>query len=70
VEEAKDVGISKVRIALGAASLFLFLVGVKRSFKTDEGQEILSSGERAAADLAALEEAAAARRARTRVKVG
>jgi hypothetical protein len=29
--------VSKVKLALGAASLFLFIVGVKRSFHMDEG---------------------------------
>ena len=38
---AKDEGgISKVKLALGAASLFFFVIGVKRSFRTDDGQEI------------------------------
>jgi hypothetical protein len=70
VEEAKNAGVSKVKIALGAASLFLFLVGLKRSFRTDEGKEILSSGEQAAADQAAVEQAAAARRSRSRASAG
>lgn len=39
-EGAKSGGISKVKLAVGAASLFLFIVGVKRSFRTDEGREI------------------------------
>lgn len=29
-------GISKVKLAIGAASLFLFIVGVKRSYQHDE----------------------------------
>ncbi len=29
--------VSKVKLALGAASLFLFIVGVKRSFRIEEG---------------------------------
>lgn len=29
--------VSKVKLALGAASLFLFIVGVKRSFDIEEG---------------------------------
>lgn len=29
-------GISKVKLAIGAASLFLFIVGVKRSYRADE----------------------------------
>lgn len=49
-EEAKsaapppaDRGISRWKLALGAASLFFFVVGVKRSFRTDDGREILQS---------------------------
>ena len=34
-------GVTKMKLALGAASLFLFIVGVKRSFRTEEGEEIL-----------------------------
>jgi hypothetical protein len=29
-------GISKLKLALGAAGLFLFIVGVKRSFRLDD----------------------------------
>lgn len=29
-------GISKVKLAIGAASLFLFIVGVKRTYRTGE----------------------------------
>lgn len=72
MEKVKDEGVSKVKIALGAASLFLFLVGLKRSFRTDEGKEILSSGEQTAIDQATaeMEQATAARRARTRASAG
>lgn len=38
--EQGDGGISKVALALGAASLFLFVIGLKRTFRTDEGREI------------------------------
>ena len=40
-EKTKDKGISKVKLAVGAASLFLFIIGVKRTFQMDqpEGQE-------------------------------
>ena len=38
--ETPPGGISKWKLALGAASLFLFIVGVKRSFRTEEGKEI------------------------------
>lgn len=40
-QDWKSGGISKVKLAVGAASLFLFIVGVKRSFRTEEGREIL-----------------------------
>ena len=33
-----DQGISKVKLALGAASLFLFIIGVKRTFQMDQHQ--------------------------------
>lgn len=36
---------SKLKLALGAASLFLFLVGLKRSFRTEDGRYIYSSEE-------------------------
>lgn len=35
----KKEGVSKVKIAIGAASLFLFIVGVKRTFRTEEVEE-------------------------------
>lgn len=35
--------ISNLKLAIGAASLFLFIVGVKRTFRTDEGKEIRST---------------------------
>ncbi len=35
-------GVPKLKLALGAASLFLFIVGVKRSFRM-EGSEITES---------------------------
>ena len=38
--DEKDGGISKWKLAIGAASLFFFVVGVKRSFRTEEGHEI------------------------------
>lgn len=38
-----DQGVSRWKLALGAASLFFFVVGVKRSFRTDDGREILKS---------------------------
>ena len=33
-----DKDVSKVKLAIGAASLFLFLIGIKRSFRTEEGE--------------------------------
>ena len=39
-EKPSEQGISKVKLAIGAASLFFFVVGVKRSFRTEEGHEI------------------------------
>jgi hypothetical protein len=32
-------GVSKVKLAVGAASLFLFIVGLKRSFRMDESPQ-------------------------------
>jgi hypothetical protein len=37
-EGGKRQGVSNLKLALGAASLFLFIVGVKRTFKLDEVQ--------------------------------
>jgi hypothetical protein len=34
-EKPGDKGISKVKLAIGAASLFLFIIGVKRTFQMD-----------------------------------
>jgi hypothetical protein len=45
VEKAQDGGVSKLKLALGAASLFLFVVGLKRSFRKDDGSEVLSTEE-------------------------
>jgi hypothetical protein len=42
VTAGSERGISKVKLVLGAASLFFFVIGVKRSFRTDSGEEILS----------------------------
>ena len=35
----KDGRVSKVKLAVGAASLFLFIIGVKRTFRMEEVQE-------------------------------
>ena len=32
-------GVSKLKLAVGAASLFLFIVGLKRTFSIDEGRD-------------------------------
>src|SRR5688572_12197463 len=45
VSNEKEGGISKLKLALGAASLFFFIVGVKRSFRRDDGTEVSSVGE-------------------------
>lgn len=37
-EKPADQGISKVKLAIGAASLFLFIIGVKRTFQMDQHQ--------------------------------
>lgn len=36
-QEAKP-GVSKVKLAVGAASLFLFIVGLKRTFSMDDSR--------------------------------
>lgn len=36
-QSGKPRGRSNLKLAIGAASLFLFIVGVKRSFKLDDG---------------------------------
>jgi hypothetical protein len=35
-EDGTKQGVSKVKLAIGAASLFLFIVGLKRSFRMEE----------------------------------
>ena len=37
-EPAENHGVSKLQIAVGAASLFLFIVGLKRSFQVDDAK--------------------------------
>ena len=37
-ESGKRQGVSNLKLALGAASLFLFIMGVKRTFKLEEAQ--------------------------------
>lgn len=36
--KGEDQGVSKVKLAIGAASLFLFIIGVKRTFRMDQHQ--------------------------------
>ena len=36
---------SKLKIAVGAASLFLFLVGVKRTFRSEDGSYLNDVGD-------------------------
>lgn len=38
-EGGEKGGVSKVKLAIGAASLFLFIVGVKRTYKSEETSE-------------------------------
>lgn len=38
-QEQEKQGVSKVKIVVGAASLFLFIVGLKRTFRMDEAQD-------------------------------
>lgn len=43
-------GVSKVKLAIGAASLFLFIVGLKRTFRMDDsanGARIADDGDEA-----------------------
>ena len=41
----KDGRVSKVKLAVGAASLFLFIIGVKRTFQMDEVEEPSKAGD-------------------------
>ncbi len=41
----KKPGMSKVKLALGAAGLLLFIVGVRKTFRPDEGETFDASGE-------------------------
>jgi hypothetical protein len=49
-EKKKEAGsgqtISTLKLAIGAASLFLFIVGVKRSFKLDDAQADSAAADR------------------------
>jgi hypothetical protein len=40
-------GVSKTAVALGAAGLFLFIVGVKRKYRLDAEREVAASRDRA-----------------------
>lgn len=41
----KKPGVSKVKLALGAAGLLLFIVGVSKTFRPEEGEAFDGSGE-------------------------
>ena len=45
VKKSSDEGISKVKLAVGAASLFLFIIGVKRTFQMDQTERSDGEGE-------------------------
>jgi hypothetical protein len=38
-EKPTEQGISKLKLAIGAASLFLFIIGVKRTFQMDQAEK-------------------------------
>lgn len=53
LREAEDVsrgkagaGVSKLKLALGAAGLLLFIVGVRRSYRTEEAPTSAGTAER------------------------
>jgi len=37
-DQGKSAGMSKGKLLLGAAGLFLFIVGVRRTFRTEAGE--------------------------------
>lgn len=39
-QSGENQPVSKVKLAIGAASLFLFIIGVKRSYKMEHAAEI------------------------------
>lgn len=56
-----DPGHSRLRLALGAASLFLFIIGLKRTFRMDEAQEGVEVGGASAHELTPAEQPGDAR---------
>jgi hypothetical protein len=64
VKQESQAGPSKVKLVLGAASLFFFLVGLKRSFRKEDGSEIFGDGDQPSPPNERPE--AAPRRSRTR----
>jgi hypothetical protein len=45
VAEPQKQSVSKVKLALGAASLFLFIVGIKRTYRRGDDGEVVSDGD-------------------------
>lgn len=39
-QSGENQPVSKVKLAIGAASLFLFIIGVKRTFKMENAAEV------------------------------
>lgn len=54
-KDRKDGGVSKVKLAVGAASLFLFIIGVKRTFQMDGAEDQTRSEETAGGGAAATD---------------
>lgn len=61
-----DGRVSKIKLAVGAASLFLFIIGVKRSFRMEEVQEPAQAAEAKAASARRGEAPRAGERRRQR----
>jgi hypothetical protein len=49
-QSEEKAGISKVQLAIGAASLFLFIVGLKRTFRVEDHRESPAPPESAKAE--------------------
>lgn len=56
-----DPGVSKLKLAVGAASLFLFIVGLKRTFHMDDARGGIEVSDDPADEPAAPERPAPAR---------
>lgn len=50
IDSQNGARLSKVRLAVGAASLFLFVVGLKRTFRTEDGREVVEGSVREEAE--------------------